>query len=720
MLFGINGCVTPVRATLRSGCARPSTAREIMFAKASVIFCFFAIVGAQLTPGFRPPSVPLMVVNPYFSVWSSADHLYDNPTVHWSGSIAFFAGMTRIDGKPYRFMSSDADLPENVMPQKGVQVFPTRTVYSFETSGVQLNLTFATPSLPDQVEYGSLPITFIRYDVKSIDGSMHNVSLYYDNTAEIAVSDVSENVTWSRTAAQVGGYATMRIGTLSQQFAKEGSDRINWGYLYVSVLQENSLQTTMANVGDSRGAFMKNQPFPSDSTDNPRPCNDKWPGIAVSWNLGSVGPTGVSRYALVAYDQIDSMLYFGTEMTPYWRYVYKGSVSAMLSYAHANRDAIVSKCVNTDNSVMSVLGKLGGSNYTSIASLVWRQAVGGTESVWNGVINREWRFMKEISSDGDVSTVDVLFPASPLFVWKSPQSFYLMLEPLLAYTNNETATYGLNVTYNLPWCPHHLGHWPICDLPPNHQEQMPIEETGNILIMLAAIAKADPSWLLSNVAKYKHVLRIFGDYLVSSLPDPENQLCTDDFEGPSPHNVNLAAKGIVGLGAYAYILELDGNKTGAAYYSTIAQKYAQYWLQHSLDKDHYRLQYNLADSWSLKYNLMYQRLFGFKLFPDSVFTMEESYYKQKMNQYGVPLDDRADFTKADWMMWVAAMGSQDQFQTLVDKLYLFANTTPDRVPFTDWYYTSTAKRRGFTARPVMGGLYARALLMSTLSVDPRI
>ena len=31
-----------------------------------------------------------------------------------------------------------------------------------------------------------------------------------------------------------------------------------------------------------------------------------------------------------------------------------------------------------------------------------------------------------------------------------------------------------------------------------------------------------------------------------------------------------------------------------------------------------------------------------------------------MLQYGVPLDDRADFTKTDWLMWVAAMGNKEQ------------------------------------------------------------
>ncbi len=41
---------------------------------------------------------------------------------------------------------------------------------------------------------------------------------------------------------------------------------------------------------------------------------------------------------------------------------------------------------------------------------------------------------------------------------------------------------------------------------------------------------------------FRKLLMQWGDYMVASLPDPGDQLCTDDFEGPSPHNVNLAAK----------------------------------------------------------------------------------------------------------------------------------------------------------------------------------
>lgn len=87
--------------------------------------------------------------------------------------------------------------------------------------------------------------------------------------------------------------------------------------------------------------------------------------------------------------------------------------------------------------------------------------------VWNSAINDWWVFMKEISSDGDVSTVDVIYPASPLILYLNPQVYAKLLVPILVYGNNETNAYGQGVNYNLAWAPHHLGTWPVSYIKPD-------------------------------------------------------------------------------------------------------------------------------------------------------------------------------------------------------------------------------------------------------------
>ena len=606
---------------------------------------------------------------------------------------------------------SSATIPN--VTQTDLKVYPTQTVYVFQQDGIQLELTFSTPAYPlpnespDIASY--LPITFLTYKVSSVDGRSHQVELYYDNSGEPAITNADEEITWSRTQANVPGYTTLSVGTTKQAYLAQGSDRINWGYWYVSVQTDSTVYTVVTSDVAARGSFAKGTAFPSKDDTPPRACSDNWPVLAVAWSLGSIQPKQtITKTLTIAYDQVYSMKYFGDSMAPLWRHMYNDNVGAMLTHVNSQRDVIIENCSSFDAVMTSAMMNAGGANYTAIASLAWRQATGGTIYVWNDKLKTPWAFLKEISSDGDVSTVDVLFPASPLFVLSFPESLRLCVLPLLAYANNETGTYGMKVPYNLAWAPHHLGHWPVCDIQPNHQEQMPMEESGNILIMLAALAKKQGN--VNYLSKYWKVLMTWGDFLVSTLPDPGNQLCTDDFEGPSPHNVNLAAKGIVGLSALAYILDMDGQRDAAKNYSSHVAGYVSYWMANASDGNHYRLQYTLPNTWSLKYNLMYHRVLGLNVFPESVYRTDCAYYLSKMNAYGIPLDNRSDFTKTDWLMWAAAMCDQDQFEMIVNAVYRFANETPDRVAFTDWYFTSTAKRKGFVARPVIGGLLAKLLM----------
>merc|ERR1719300_871446 len=97
--------------------------------------------------------------------------------------------------------------------------------------------------------------------------------------------------------------------------------------------------------------------------------------------------------------------------------------------------------------------------------------------------------------------------------------------------------------------------------------------------MVAATAQAQggDAKALVWARPYLPMLQSWADYLVKSLPDPGNQLCTDDFEGPSPHNVNLAAKGIVALEAFAGLLEAKSKCSEALLYRQLAKALAFRW-----------------------------------------------------------------------------------------------------------------------------------------------
>eukprot|EP01087_Luapelamoeba_hula_P009335 TRINITY_DN2407_c0_g1_i1.p1 TRINITY_DN2407_c0_g1~~TRINITY_DN2407_c0_g1_i1.p1 ORF type:complete len:693 (-),score=120.69 TRINITY_DN2407_c0_g1_i1:52-2130(-) len=674
-----------------------------------IVAALLAAGNAELIKGFRPPATPLVTMDPVMNVWLMADNLYDDYARYWDGTVKCLYGVIRVDGRAYRFMGPDDNFLTPTIQQTSVVVAPTQTYFTFAGANVQLNVTFSTALLPRNLDYMSRPITYISFDVRSTDGKNHDVQIYYDNTAEWAVNTVDEVVAWNRYSQN--SLDIMRLGTVAQQiFGKSGDGvGIDWGYVYVSSPSQNGLTTSMNSAQNTRSQFVSSGSLPGDDMINmPRACSDNWPVLAAAWKFTAT-PSVTENYIMLSYDEVFSIQWFGNPLRPLWNKNNDGDQVGLLVKAQSDRKKVLDMCDAWDTQVIANMTALGGAQYATLSALAYRQTAAGTKLVWNDQLNTMWYFAKEISSDGDLSTVDVIFPASPWFLYYNPELLKLLVIPVLEYGNNATT-----VPYTFSWAPHHLGEYPIGYILPSQQENMPIEETGNMILMIMGVVQRqnnDVSWL----APYKRLLDTWGNYLIISLPDPGNQLCTDDFEGPTPHDTNLAAKGIVAMDAYASLLEIMGNKTGATTFRRITNAYVQYFQKQALvttPSPHYKLQYDVTDSWSLKYNIVYQHFLNLTTFPGDVMANENNWYLRNYKSYGVPLDNRHDFTKLDWLSWVAAAASPSQFQMYMKALYNFANTSPDRVPLSDWYYASTGKVAGFRARPVVGGIWAKAVVAS--------
>src|SRR5690606_27961487 len=208
---------------------------------------------------------------------------------------------------------------------------------------------------------------------------------------------------------------------------------------------------------------------------------------------------------------------------------------------------------------------------------------------------------------------------------------------------------------------------------------MPVEESGNMLILTYAIAKVEGH---ADYAKsHWNVLTTWVDYLVEKGLDPENQLCTDDFAGHFAHNANLSVKAILGIASYGYLARMMGREAVAEKYINIAREMASKWKQMANDGDHYRLTFDKPNTWSQKYNLVWDKLLDMQIFDPNIIPTEIRYYLTKQNKYGLPLDSRRTYTKTDWIFWTATMANDlNSFQQFIKPVHSFMNETIHRVP----------------------------------------
>lgn len=669
---------------------------------AAAVF-YVTTVSAETVKPLRPPSVPLVACDPYFSIWSPADNLTDAGTVHWTGKSQPMTSLASVDGKTFRLMGNEpAAFP--ALPQKSLEVLPTRTIYVFAGEGVQVKVTFTTPALPEDLMIYSRPVTYLTWDVNSTDGKAHQVKVYFDASPSIAVTEPDQRVQSSST--DISGLAVLRCGTVEQPvLQKKGDDlRIDWGYFYVAAPldQKPSFGTVIAN--DARQGFAAGK-LPAGTADPaPRAPKDNAPVLAFGFDLGSVSSKPMSRWLILAYDDIYSIQYFKKNLKPYWRR--NGADAAELLKTSASQyNALIRRCAVFDNELMATLRKAGGEEYARICALAYRQCCAANKVVAddNG---QPLMFPKENFSNGCIATVDVIYPMAPQFLLFSPSLTKAMLVPIMDY--------AASPRWRWPFAPHDLGTYPHSNGQVygggerTEDDQMPVEETGNMILLLAALAQVEGN--ADFCTPYWPTLEKWATYLKDKGFDPENQLCTDDFAGHLAHNVNLSAKAICGLGAFAKLCEQQGDKAKAAEYSKLAKEFAIRWAKEGDDGDHYRLAFDKPGSWSQKYNLVWDRILGLNLFPAEVLAKEMAFYKKSQNRYGLPLDNRQPYTKLDWTLWTGTLtGKAEDMQALTAPIYQFLNDTPDRIPMTDWFRTPDAKHVGFQARSVVGGVFLKML-----------
>lgn len=580
-----------------------------------------------------------------------------------------------------------------IAEQTDLKFEATQTVYTFEAGGIDLKLTFTSPLLLDDLDLVARPVSYITSEVKANDGKDHDVRIWMGVSSTLAVHTPSQEVVAERYTSQ--GLELLKAGTVEQPILQRSGDgvRIDWGYVYVAVPQSQKSTQYLSNqapvFGSSEGSGVH---FSADQIT----------GRSIMMNTildyGTVGSKQEEQFVMLAYDDLYSVQYFGENLRPWWNKSGNNAIENEIQAAADSYKQVFSKAEAFDRELRQETTDVGGSKYAELCIMAYRQSVAAHKLLESP--QGDLLFMsKENYSNGSINTVDITYPSSPLYLIYNPDLLKGMLNGIFYYSESGR--------WKKPFPAHDLGTYPLAN-GQTYGEDMPIEEAGNMIISTAAIAKVEGN--AEYAKQHWDVLSAWAEYLVKEGFDPANQLSTDDFAGHLARNANLSIKAIMGIGAYAMMADMLGEKETAARFRKSAEAMVPKWMKLADDGDHYALTFDGQGTWSQKYNLVWDKVLDLNLFPEEVKRKEIAYYLTKQNKYGLPLDSRRDYTKSDWVLWTAVMTDNDRdFKALIEPMYKYAVETPSRVPISDWHDTKNAEKQNFQARSVVGGYFMKLL-----------
>ena len=624
----------------------------------------------------RPPAIPLITSDPFFSVWSESDNLNASDTVHWTGRTVALRCTVKVGDREYGVMGRNDGIPAARQICFDMDAFSS--YYTFDCGGVTVRLTFTSPVIPDDLYLVSRPVSYL-YISADADGVRAKVSaseqICLDLAGEYPVKVSCE-----------GGSVTL-ASEVQNVLSHDGDDqRIDWGRFYL---------TCKTPKGAEYGSYLAD-------------------GMTFVFAETEVGEGTLFSFA---YDDVKSIEYFGEKLDAYWK-TKDATITDAISAAHRDYTDIMKRCADFSEKMVAEATAAGGEKYAELLILSLRQSVAAHKLV----LDTEGEVLyisKECFSNGCAATVDVSYPSTPLFLLYNPELVRGMMRPIYRFASTEAWKYD--------FAPHDAGRYPLVngqvyglkDGVLLKEKQMPLEECGNMLLMEATAAVATGN--ADFASEHIDILRKWCTYLVENGEDPANQLCTDDFAGHLAHNCNLTLKAIMGIAGMGIIEKLLGNGDEYERLLAVAKKMAESWAKRAANADgSYRLAFDWQNSFSMKYNIAWDKLFGTEIMPKEVLSSEFSSYAKHMNDYGLPLDNRADYTKSDWYIWTGVLAdSKEDFEKFIEPLWDCYNDTASRVPMTDWYMTTTALhraygsssglRKSFRNRTVVGGHFMKLL-----------
>ncbi|EFX01409.1 glutaminase a [Grosmannia clavigera kw1407] len=652
-----------------------------------------------------PPVLPLIVRNPYLSTWlsSARKNPWEQWPIFWTGQSIGFSVMASVPatnsvypllGRPHDSLSREDKRFQVSKPEYlGASFDASTTNLTYLLPGpahkdswgashretLQLTLSFLSPITPTSTFRQSIPAAYLSVIV---EGDF-DVDIYVDLNGEWVSGDRGSHIKWelnesgrsAETDADTSSPSAPPIKTWKvvrevEQLFTEFADRAEWGTLYFSA--PASVRHESGVSAGIRSEFARTGMLGNSNDNSFRRIMEDEPvfAFAKSFRLQENKTTTDSvlfTFALVQNPIVQYASARGlTYMRPLWA-SYLATPDALIQYHYGDFQTASKLARRYSEQLSKDAFESGSKEYEEIASLSARQVLGATE--FSGTPDNPLLFLKEISSNGNSQTVDVIFPAFPFFLYTNPQWLAYLLEPLLEHQ--------LSGQYPNDYSMHDLGyHFPNeTGHDDGNDEYMPVEECGNMLIMGLALINAfkydttpafghsgsaeaatdmagaamfalnesqavlmdacglDRPWGMDNDASTGEVTmtgskqakewaarsyklwKQWTGYLVRESLVPRWQLSTDDFAGWLAYQTNLALKGIIGIRAMSDIADLLGENEDAKHYRNISDTYVTKWIEYGISRDgsHAKLAYDWYGSWTTLYNLFADSLLCFHI-----------------------------------------------------------------------------------------------------------
>lgn len=526
-----------------------------------------------------------------------------------------------------------------------------------------------SPITPTSTVRQAIPASYLTVHVSG----NADVDIYLDLNGQWVSGDRGSKIVWDiiRTALddhnQDHGFKTWKVRRDVEQLFTEYQDRAEWGELQFSAPSDVRHESGTSAI--LRQRFARTGTL-QDAVDRDfRSIMDEEPVFAFSKSFKSDSSSNKTQHEsitfTIAHIQDPVVQYAAarglTFMRPLWK-SYFPTVTDLLTFHYLDFGHAAELAANYSAQLALDAYKSGAEDYVDIVALSARQVLGATS--FSGTPDDPILFLKEISSNGNFQTIDVIFPSFPFFLYTNPRWLGYLLEPLIEHM--------LSGQYPNKYAMHDLGaHFPnATGHADGRDEYMPVEECGNILIMGLALANAlrdganasmtsdwkamsnvpvpkpsgdslaplsvgnqdgvayiDERWVgkpqsLGQAQKWVsrsyRLWKQWTSYLVDFSLEPHNQLSTDDFAGWLALQTNLALKGIIGIRAMAGLAELTGNYEDAKTYKNISKVYIAKWEEYGIsrDKTHAKVAYDWYGSWTTTYNLYADSLLCFHLGSD--------------------------------------------------------------------------------------------------------